>query len=34
MCEIKVIYLGPTPFLRNVTLCEQHRLVNANPDSG
>jgi len=30
MCEIKVIYLGPRPFVCNIILCEQHRQVHVN----
>jgi len=28
MCEIKVIYWGPTPFVCNFILHEQHRQAN------
>jgi len=33
VCERKVIYLGPRPFVCDVILCEQHRQVNLNTDS-
>jgi len=33
MYEIKVIYLGPRPFICNVTPCEQHRQLNVKTDN-